>query len=465
MAKPAYGMVPASRNPLDSLLLDSRTLVWTIVFVFLVWANIETPLWSDDYCEAVPVGFTGPFTFAWHDYFTWTGRVFVTAITYAVISTNPLWPAILFDIANAAIFVCLIRHVIGLARHFGLPFAEAPRSPLASAVDIGFVALLLWWLPRDIGEVALWKTGSIDYLWAVTGELWVLRWMLTGNRGNSPWRVLFAFAIATFLETISALVSVWLCAFCVWCWRRQRRGPVGLMLGHVAGCVLLLAAPGNFVRANALPSGPFSDHVAGVIGNLGSLFDVWWIPAMALVALSLMYGGSVREPAGSNAQPDCSGRRGIWDILRAGHGWIFLVLALVYMLILLALPRPTLAARVSFPASIFLICYLAALFFQRPVTNRDNRIGVPVLLVLLACHLAIVVPDLRDLAQIHRGWANDPQFKKGPGTDVTLPPVLLNGRPAYARKDMFFQGPTTDPAYFVNVCTAAAMHVRTVRVR
>ena len=202
------------------------------------------------------------------------------------------------------------------------------------------------------------------------------------------------------------------------------------MLGHVAGCVLLLAAPGNFVRANALPSGPFSDHVAGVIGNLGSLFDVWWIPAMALVALSLMYGGSVREPAGSNAQPDCSGRRGIWDILRAGHGWIFLVLALVYMLILLALPRPTLAARVSFPASIFLICYLAALFFQRPVTNRDNRIGVPVLLVLLACHLAIVVPDLRDLAQIHRGWANDPQFKKGPGTDVTLPPVLLNGRPA-----------------------------------
>jgi hypothetical protein len=151
--------------------------------------------------------------------------------------------------------------------------------------------------------------------------------------------------------------------------------------------------------------------------------------------------------------------------LRAGHGWIFLTLALVYMASLLALPRSALAARVSFPASIFLICYLATLFFQRRTTDKDNRFGVLVLLALLACHLTVVVPDLRDLAQIHRIWAEDNQFKMGPNTDVTLPAVLLKGRTFYARKDMFFQGFTADPAYFVNQCTAAAMHVRTIRVR
>ena len=445
--------------------IDSRAVVWTIVFAFLVWANLVTPLWSDDYCEAIPVGFTGPFAFAWHDYFTWTGRVFVTAITYAVISTNPLWPAIPFDIINAAIFICLLRNVIGLARDLGVPSAVAPRSTLASAVDIGFVALLLWWLPRDIGEVALWKTGSIDYLWAVTGELWVLRWMLAGNRGDRPWEVLFAFVIATFLETISALVSVSLCMLCVWCWRKQRRAPLGLMLGHVAGSVLLLAAPGNFVRANTLPPSPFPDRLIGVIGNLGGLFDAWWIPAAALIALSLIYAGSADKPAGSGVTPGVTGTRDIWGILRATHGWILLVLALVYMVILLAVPRSTLAARVSLPASIFLICYLATLFFQRPVTDRDNRIGVLVLLVLFACHLAVVVPDLRYLAQIHRSWAEDRQFRMGPDTDVTLPTALVKGRTYYARKDMFFQGFTADPSYFVNQCTAAAMHVRTVRVR
>ena len=444
---------------------DSPAVVWAIVFVFLVWANVVTPLWSDDYCEAIPVGFIGPFALAWQQYFTWTGRVFVTAITYAVISTDPFWPAIPFDVANAAIFVCLIRNVIALAHDLGVPSGVAQRPPFASAVDVGFVALLLWWLPRDIGEVALWKTGSIDYLWAVTGEFWVLRWMLAGNRGNSPWRVLFGFAIATFLETISALVSVLLCVSCAWRWRQRRRAPVGLALGHVAGSVLLLAAPGNFVRASMLPSSPFSDRVTGVIGNLGGLFDAWWIPAVALVALSLMHGASAGQPAGCGTTPGFAGRRDIRAILRAGHGWIYFVLALVYMAILLALPRAALTARVSFPASIFLICYLATLFFQRPVTDRDNRNGVLVLLALLGCHLAVVVPDLRYLAKIHRSWADDRQFQMGPDTDVTLPAVLLKGRTFYARKDMFFQGFTADPASFVNQCTAAAMHVRTVRVR
>jgi hypothetical protein len=198
---------------------------------------------------------------------------------------------------------------------------------------------------------------------------------------------------------------------------------------------------------------------------LGSLFDAWWIPAVAVVALSLMYATSAGEPADSGAQPGFAGRPDSWAVLRAGRGYIFLALALVYMAILLALPRPTLAARVSFPASIFLICYLATLFFQRPVTDRDNRIGVLVLLLLFGCHLAIVVPDLRHLEQIHRSWTDDPQFQMGPDTDVTLPPVLLKGRSSYARKDMFFQGPTADPAFFVNQCTAAAMHVRTVRAR
>ena len=58
-----------------------QILVLAIALLFLVWANIETPLWGDDYCEAIPVGLTEPFAFAWHDYFTWTGRFFVTAIT------------------------------------------------------------------------------------------------------------------------------------------------------------------------------------------------------------------------------------------------------------------------------------------------------------------------------------------------------------------------------------------------
>ena len=443
----------------------SQTVVLSIAFLFLLWANLVTPLWGDDYCVALPVGLTGAFALAWRDYFAFTGRYFVSVITYLAIS--PDWiETILFDIVNAGIFVCLIRNVIGLAHDLGVPAAAAERPVLAAAVDTGFVALLLWWLPRDIGEVALWKTGSVDYLWAVTGELWVLRWMLAREPANGIWRVLFACVIATFLETMSALVSVLLVGFCLWCWRRRQRAPVGLMAGHVIGTIGLLVAPGNFVRATLLPPSSLSDRLAGVSANIGSLFDAWWLPAAAIVALSLVLGGGrYRMVAGAVGARPVSLWRNVGTVLRAGHGWVFLVLALLYMATLLGAPRAAYAARLSFPASIFLVCYIATVFFQRQVTDRDNRIGVPMLLVLLACHLAVVVPDLRYLAHVHRIWAEDRQFRMGPDTDVTLPIVRIEGRTTFTRKDMFFEGLTLDPDYFVNRCYAAAMHVRSVRAQ
>jgi hypothetical protein len=433
--------------------------------LFLVWANIETPLWGDDYCEAIPVGLTEPFALAWHDYFTWTGRFFVTAITYYVISQDRP-TAVLFDVANAAIFICLIRNVVELARALGVVRGAAERPPLAEAVDVGCVALLLWWLPRDIAEVALWKTGAVDYLWAVTGELWVLRWMLADRRANGVWRVLFAFVIATFLETMSVLVSALLVV--QWLWRRRNRqpAPVGLLVGHLIGTCVLVVAPGNFVRAASLAPSPLGDRAAGMLASLGSLFDAWWIPALAIVALSFVPDGGLGTTAAeSDVGPGGSRMRDLGIVLRAGRGWIFLVLALAYMATLLGPPREALAARLSFPASILLICYMATVFFQRPVTERANRIGVLLLLVLWGCHLAVVVPDLLYLARIDRAWADDRQFQMGPDADVTLPIVRVHGRTVYTRKDMFFEGVTPDPAYFVNRCYAAVMHVRTVRAQ
>jgi hypothetical protein len=442
---PSFGVVAAL------LRRHSPAISLAILFAFLIWANIETPLWGDDYCEAVAAGWLQPLVLAWHDYFTWTGRIFISAVTYSVISTDPVWPAIPFDIANAAIFVCLVRNVAAVARILGPQSATADRPPLAVAVDITLVALLVWWLPRDIAEVALWKTGSIDYLWAMTGELWVLRWILEGTSGPTASRTGFAFIIATFLETISALVSALLVLQCLWRWRQRRPAPIALTAGHVLGTSVLLIAPGNFVRSDTLPPSSLLDRLDGLLGSLGSLFDVYWIPAVAIVVLALR----LRTRDTAHESP------GIGTMLRAGRGWMLPVLALIYMLLLLALPRSVAGARVSLPASIFLVCYLVTLVFQRPVTDRDNRLWLAIVLLLAGAHLAVVIPDLRYLAQLHRAWPD----QKGPDTDVTLPLVRVKGRTLYARKDMFFEGLTADPTYFVNRCYASAMHMNSVRAQ
>ena len=412
---------------------------YLLLLLLMVWANVATPLWGDDYCYIIPPDIGEPFRLAWRDYFQWTGRFFASALLYGAMAIGRSWSMLPFDLLNAVIFVALVRNVIALAE---LAADAPPRPPLARANEVVFVGLLLWWLPRTIGEVALWKTGAIGYLWPVAGELWVLRLMLAPRAAWGWWQAPFGFFIASFLEPLSLLVSVLLLARCGWCWRQGRRMPAGLAAGHVAGTAFLLAAPGNFVRAATLAASPPLDRVVGVFGNLGSLFDPWWLPAVAIVALTC--AGPVR------------------DTLRAGRGWMFAALALAYMAVLLGVPRTALAARVSFPAGVFLVCTFTAVFLRRPVTALRNRATALLLLASLGGYAAVVVPDLAGLAQIDRRWAADPQLRLGPATDAVLPLVRVKGRLFQARKHVFFAGITPDANHVFNRCYADAMRVRSV---
>jgi hypothetical protein len=150
---------------------------------------------------------------------------------------------------------------------------------------------------------------------------------------------------------------------------------------------------------------------------------------------------------------------------QAGRGWVFLALALIYMLLLLSVPRPALAARVSFPASVFLVCYLASLFHFRPLAPRLNQLLAALMLLLIVLHGMIVVPGLRQIARIDRGWAATLRPFVGSGTDVVLPLVRIDGRTVYVRKSEFFEGISADPNYFVNVCYAHAMGLKTITGR
>jgi hypothetical protein len=406
--------------------------------VFLAWANAVTPLWADDYCRVILRGIAEAIAHAWDEYQSWTGRFFVIAITYAVMGSGWRWSMLGFDLANAAVFLVLIRTVLALAQQAG--GVAGPRDALAGFLETLFVALLLWWLPRTIGEVALWKTGSIGYLWAVTGELLLLRLVLAGRGG---WVLPpFAFVMATFLEPLSLLVTGMLAAIA---WQQRRVLSVAVLLAHGAGLLFLLGAPGNFARAAAVAPSPALDRLEGVVGNLGSLVDPYWLPALTVVL---------------RAYP--LRLEGLAERLRAGHGWMFAALAALYMALLLAFPRSALAARVSFPASVLLVCYLATLFLQRPVT-RQGDVGLAGLVVALTgLHLAVVVPDLRHMARIAR---DRDQQMAGQTGDAIVTLVRVDNRLVLIRKHRFFVGITPNAESFVNRCYARVMGAQTVVAR
>ncbi len=444
----------------------------TACLAFLIWTNVETPMWADDYCRALEPGVSSALASAWHDYFNWTGRFFLIVINCVVMSTGLRGSMLPFDILNALIFVGLIVVVIRIATLASGRNPAAPRDRAVRFADVMFAALLLWWGPRAVGEVALWKTGSIGYLWPVAGELLILERVAAftlWRRAPPPlWLAApFAFVIATFLEPLSVLVSATLCLCVARAWRRrQPRGwLLALTVSHVAGSVFLLAAPGNFARAATVAAvAPSSalDRFAGVYGAIGKLADGYMLVALALVVLPFVVRENQLRGAAGRLFPaavvaeEPGRRRRIAPPAGAGRGWVFLILAFAYMLTLLAVPRSLIEARVVYPGSVFLICYVVSLFQFRPLTPAHNAAMAAILTLLSVLTAAVVVRDLRQIAAVDRAWSRTLAGAR-PGSNIVLPMIYgRHGGTIMVSKHRFFEGFTRDANYFVNQCYAHA---------
>lgn len=417
-----------------------------MVFLFSLWANMVTPLWADDYCRTIPVDLKNTFHIVYGNYFYWTGRYFTTLITFLVLEFHSYGSIFIFNVLNAAVCCVLVQNVCLICKDTNDP----DRNTSIGFVDILFVFLAIWWIPRDISEVALWKTGAIGYLWPVTGELWILRRLLAQRLPSGVLACGFAFLIATFLEPLSLLTSMVLIGFGVRCYRDGQPVAYRFIGLHLLGTLFLWLAPGNYVRARTMEHDTVMNRLDGVLGNVGSLFDLYWVP---FVLILLLCHVAVARNGGEWS--------GAWKKIR-----IFTALSVIYMMLLLLFPRSSLAARVSFPASIYLVCILATVFINRPtyagMRNRVLEMGIAGLSVW---HMWVCVPDLLALARVSAMWNRQAAVHVAGFEDVTLPRVTMGPRHKllYVHKDILFVGISPDPHNMMNVCFARAVGIRSVR--
>ena len=416
--------------------------------VFLLWANLITPLWADDYCRTMPPHIGTILRTVWGNYNFWTGRWFTTLITFLFLDLHHYGSLVVFAVVNMAIFAFVVHVVMHMCRD-AVNAAPVTRKADGLAQCL-LVFLMLWWLPRTIGEVALWKTGAIGYLWPVAGEIWVLARILTQRTRMNMAQYVAVFLIATFLEPLSVLLTLVLMGACVLAWKRMRPVPWALLCSHGAGTMVLGLAPGNYVRMRTLPPSPLPDRLDGLLGNMGSLFDPYWLPFVLVIGVGLFLGR--RQISVSHA-------------LRAGHAWVFAALAVVYMGLLLMFPRAAMAARVSFPASVLLACYLSCLLFQCPLDRTFRAVLATACVGLTAMHLAIVIPDLTRLARISHDWVTSTRAQVAQNQPVVLPRVTMGPRHKllYVRKDIIFVGINPDPHSMLTACFAQAMGASSVR--
>ena len=233
----------------------AAVLVLAGIFLLLFFCTHETDLIADDYrycfsyaddSRMKSIAQIFPSMAAHRQ--TMNGRV----VPHFLVQLFLLLPKGVFDLVNAAVFTALVW-LIGFT---------AGRGTRPNALLLLCVFGCLWLLQPDFGQVFLWLTGSINYLWCgVLCLLWLLPWTGYYLTGRSPSKltriasVLFSFPIGAYSENGTVAMVAMALLFLLLLWLERKQTPPLWMLLSLAvmlvGFLTMMLAPAESANKSA----------------------------------------------------------------------------------------------------------------------------------------------------------------------------------------------------------------------
>lgn len=347
------------------------------IFLALLVLNILVPPTSDDLGYSINNGLLDIFHREYIQYMTWTGR----SVAHILARCFLALPKGIFDVCNALVFTRLVV----LIHYHGAGRQLQPRI-------LVLTALLIFLSAPVFGQTVLWETGSCNYLWTTTIILeFLYRWQADGEAGivrRAAPLVMFLWGIVsgwTNENTGGALILMEL--FFILRFVHEKKSRLWMatgLAGSLLGFGLLLAAPGNQVRAQDFVDTRGTAYILthDLINTL-RVYDqvpgqlVLWILFVILMVVST-----------------CSSRQKKTALAFALCG------AAAVAAIVLS-PVPVLYDRSMFGATVFLVAGIVCLL---PGTQENTvfRAGLAVL-VLFSCWQ--YVNAVLDLAYIRYQWS------------------------------------------------------------
>lgn len=258
----------------SKLILFILSLVFfgSVIFVF----NYKTPMQWDDFKLAfiwpdyITVEESGQITnptervtsfsdiiiSQYNHYYTWGGRTVVHIIAQFLLFIPPISADILNTLMYLMYVILIYYHIIGKGKHDMLLF-----------IGVNF---LVWFLQPVFGETILWLTGSANYLWGTCFILlFLLPFRLFENTEKGKYSITKSIAIiplgfvAGWTNENTAAATIFLTAiFLLYYYYQKWRMPAWAIAGIVsiiAGYLIMISAPGNFVRADLRTGGISTD--------------------------------------------------------------------------------------------------------------------------------------------------------------------------------------------------------------
>lgn len=343
------------------LLLTAGLMFWLL--------NALTCMFSDDY--PVSFGFrdygidlTKPVrTFSdvvvsqYYHYLTQHGRVLT-------IGTDQLFLALrhkpVYDVCNTLFFVAFLYLIQVFSKQRGW------ASILLSLV-------LMFGLFRAFGEVFLWQTGSINYLWGIVLNL-VLLYALNRHRNSnrlwpSLWLTLFAFVVGTWQESFSIGIGAALViglSYSLYRHQRQYVVPWLATIAYFAGILFYVVSPGTQERAT-IAGLDLQSSLAGLGGGILYVLAgqrIFWVLVVTFII---------------RFRKDRAARN---DFVR--DNWFLLTAILFQMLFLMFV------GKTAEPRAFFGIESFSLILLFKALPPISNRIGILAGVVFLTIYAMVV---------------------------------------------------------------------------
>lgn len=217
-------------------------------------------------------------------YTGWTGRILVHGMIQLFLWLN----VNAFYVMNSIVFVIFL---IGIVRLFD------------EKVSVGYLAIalaLIIYGTAVFSEKYIWMSGSLNYLWPTCMMLFTLRYFYRGiseqeipNRYKTSFYWLLAFVTGFSQENIAFVTGSFILILIFSRWRELIKLPKKEILYWITGIIsfgigamLLIFAPGNFVRFHGSDGAGIFTCVYNIARNL---FHIKYLIVFYLITLLLVY--------------------------------------------------------------------------------------------------------------------------------------------------------------------------------
>ena len=279
-----------------------KRLFWICVagvFTVMFFLNFFTPLIADDYSYSLnritgePISsIMDIFQSQYDHYFTWGGRSVVHFLAQLFLWIGKPFFTIINTFAYTAFSLILYKHACCGKKGYQ-PF-------LYLLINLG-----IWFLMPVFGQTTLWLVGSCNYLWGsliIFGFLLPYRTYLEYGPGKMDKVLIPIWLILGILagwcnENTSAMAVMLTIFFLILHKVQQKRIPIwGItgLVGVISGFIIMMAAPGNYVRSAVFNEGESLIHrlFSGLQTCTGVLIESLLLPCLIFIVLYvvLLYG-------------------------------------------------------------------------------------------------------------------------------------------------------------------------------